>query len=689
MGLEVIPVPKVFRNLCPRNCFSTCAILSHVENGKLVRVSGDPAHGFTRGNLCAKGYAYVERVYSSERVLHPLRQFPRGSGNWCSITWDEALEVIARKILELKGRYHSFLPVCLCKHYGNMGLLHYAVNALFDGLGSVTVTEGNSCWSAGLDAYLYSMGSMEKPDPEDMVNSKVIVLWGVNPAWTAVHQMHFIDRARTWGAQVVVIDPVFTSTAAQADFYLRPKAGSDGALALGMAKTIVENGWHDPEFLVQRVEGYEAFFAYLTSISYDWVEQETALPREAVKEVAELYALNSPAAIWTGLGLQRHTNGGQNVRAIIALAALTGNLGKSGAGLYNPSLALWDLFSYYTRDCVTSRHPVGHRKININLLGSELTETTDPPVKMLWLAQRDLWQDAHTGSLKSALEDLDLVVQVDQFLNRSSRYADIFLPTTTQFEEWDVVPSYWHHWIGINEPAISPLGESKSDLQIAWELSGKLNELSPGVCSFPTAGKEEEWLAGEFNQEINACLGIDDYRELLQGPRKLKWPQVAWEEIRFKTPSGKFEISSLTAAREGLPLLPVYSEPASAPAAYPFRLMTPHSQAGNNSQFLNLPWLTWGTGEPCLRINPLAAKRLGLHSGDLVRVYNQQGEILLPVKLSATIREDTLMCFQGWHGSGEHDLNDLVNGSPTDMGSKGTGRPATAIHDTFVNLCPA
>lgn len=569
-----------------------------------------------------------------------------------------------------------------------MGLLHYAANALFDGLGAITVTEGNSCWSAGLDAYLYSTGAMEKSDPEDMANSKVIILWGVNPAWTAVHQMYFIDQARTRGAQVVVIDPIFTATAAQADIYLQPKAGSDGALALGIAKCIVEHGWHDQKFLAQHVHGYEPFFDYLASIGYDWIEQETALPREAVWAVSELYALGSPSVIWTGLGLQRHTNGGQNVRAIAALAALTGNLGKSGAGLYFPSMAPWELFSFYTRDNITSRNPVFHRKINVNVLGKELKKTDNPPVKMLWLAQRDLFQDADTGSLIDALEQLDLIVQVDHFLNRSSRYVDIFLPTTTQFEEWDVVPSYWHHWIGINEPAIPPLGECKSDLQVAWELSRKLNELSPGICSFPIDGNEEEWVAGEFNQELYSRLGIEDYRELLQGPRKLKWPQVAWEGMKFKTPSEKFEIASATAAGEGLPLLPVYTEPAAFPKAFPFRLITPHSQSGNNSQFLNLPWLTWGIGEPCLWINSLTAQRFGLNNGDLVRVYNQQGEILLPVKLTKTISEDTLVCFQGWYGGGGHDLGDLVNGTYTDMGSKGTGRPAIAIHDTFVNLCP-
>lgn len=679
---------KIFRNLCPRNCFSTCSLLSYVENGKLVRVSGDPAHGFTRGKLCAKGYAYVERVYSPQRVLYPLRQFPRGSGNWRRISWDEALQIIASKMLELKGRYNSFLPVCLCKHYGNMGLLHYAPEALFDGLGSVTVTEGSSCWSAGLDAYLYCLGAVKKSDPEDMVNSKVILLWGVNPAWTAVQQMYFIDQARTRGAQVVVIDPIFTSTAAQADFYLQPKASSDGALALGIAKYIVENNLYDQEFLAQYVYGYEAFFDYLAGLSYNWIENKTSLPKDVIAEVAELYAKNSPAAIWTGLGLQRHTNGGQNIRAIITLAALTGNIGKSGAGIYYPSLQYLQLFSFSTRNYISSKKPVLHRKINLNVLGKELKNLDNPPVKMLWLTQRNLFQDAETGSLQRALKELELIVQVDQFLNRSSRYADIFLPTTTQFEEWDIVPSYWHHWVGINEPAISPLGECKSDLQIAWELSRKLNELSPGICSFPTDGNEEEWVAREFNQELYNSLGIEDYRELLNGPRKLKWPQVAFADLKFNTPSGKFEIASEKAALEGLPLLPVYTEPAAAPQAYPFRLITPHCQVGNNSQFLNLPWLTWGNEKPCLRINPITAKRFGLSNGDYVRVYNQQGEILLPVKITATVSEDTFVCYQGWHDSGEHDLNDLVNGSPTDMGTKATGRPAVAFHDTFVNLCP-
>lgn len=196
-------------------------------------------------------------------------------------------------------------------------------------------------------------------------------------------------------------------------------------------------------------------------------------------------------------------------------------------------------------------------------------------------------------------------------------------------------------------------------------------------------------MANEFNQELYSRLEIKDYRELLNGPRKLKWPEVAFADLKFKTPSGKFEIASATASREGFPLLPTYTEQTPAPQAYPFRLITPHYPVGNNSQFLNLPWLTWGIKEPCLRINPKTAKRFGLNNGDYVRVYNQQGEILLPVKLTVAVSEDTLVCFQGWQGSGENNLNDLINGSPTDMGRKVTGRPALAFHDTFVNLCPA
>lgn len=687
---------QVYRHVCPRNCFCSCGILSYVRHGRLEKVAGDPRHGFNQGRLCAKGYAYVQRVYSPERVVFPLRQVPRGSGNWERISWDEALDIIARKILEIKGRYNSLLPLALYAHYGNIGLLHLAVEGFFDALGYISKINGNLCWSAGLEANLLDMGTNYQPDPETMAAARTIVVWGANPAWTALHQMHIIEAARRQGALIVVIDPVLTSTAARADVHIRIKPGGDGALALGVAKYLIEQDWCDEEFIANRVAGWDEFLTYLRQeIDYKKVCRLAGVTREQIGLLAELLSQRRPAVIWKGMGLQRYSNGGQNVRAINALAAITGNLSQYGGGLYYASLQNWDLFNYHARNWSPPSNIQGipapgggftHRFLKINRTGRELLAAADPPVRFLWLARSNPFsQGTDLALMEKAIKDMEMVVLVDQFLTPTAAIADIFLPCTTQFEEWDIVISYWHSWVAINQPAIDPVGESRSDLRIAWALSHRLNDLSPGCCRFPAGGEEEEWVAAEFNPRVYKLLGIRDYRELLAGPRKLQILPPPWQNGPFPTPSGKYELYSAQAGDLGLPALPEFKPPLSPPPAYPYRLLTPHMQASNNSQFYNLPWLAAGSQEPVLRLHPKVAARVGLKDGGKVRVYNSQGEIILPARITATVPPDIVVCYQGGMGKA---VNRLLGNASTDMGAWATGAPSPAFFDTFVNIVP-
>jgi len=599
------------------------------------------------------------------------------------------LTTIAEKMLELKGRYNSTLPIALNKQSGNLGQLHYAVEGFFNSLGPTTRAGGTSCWSAGLDANLYDFGAMTKPDPEEMVRSKVIVLWGINPAWTAIHQMHFLERARAAGAKIVVIDPVYTATASQADLYLKVKPGSDGALALAVAKAMIDLGLADRTYLEKYVYGWPAFLEYLKNqVSPKWAETVTGLPYQAVTELAELYGRERPAAIWMGMGLQRHVNGGQNVRAINALAALTGNLGKPGAGIYYASTENWDLFSGHAAKWPQPEGNSGaNRLVNINDFGRGLLKTGDPPVKMLWLAGRNpVVQDPGSRYLAEAFERLELVVLADQFLTRSARYADLFLPVTTQFEEWDVVASYWHKWIGVNQPAIAPRGEALSDLQIAARLSGVLNQLAPKSSTFPVTVDEQQWVEAQFSPQLLHLLGIQDWRELLGGCRKLNLSLVPWADGQFATPSGKYELFSVRALQKGLPPLPSFIPPHPQPQAYPFQLLTSHTQNGSNSQFQNLEWISFNNGEPALRINPAVALKLGFRDGEKVRVYNHRGEVTLPLKFSQAVTGNLLLCYQGEYLNNPVNLNDVVINEPSDLGELGTGFPGLALSDTFVNL---
>lgn len=676
----------VTRHVCPRNCYDACGMLAYTRNGVLSKVEGDPAHGYTRGKLCAKGYSYTRRVYHPERVKYPLWQSQRGSGRWQRISWDQALEIVAEKILELQTRYRTHLALALNKYSGNFGILHYAVEGMFNSLGPTTQAVGSPCWSAGLDAHCYDFGDYQTSDPKDMVNARLIILWGVNTAWTAVHNMSYLYQARERGAKILVIDPVYTTTAKKADFYLQVKPGSDGAVALAMAKVIVQKGLHDREFIRRHTSGWSQFASYLETLNIRELANCCGQKPEILEELGELTGASKPVFIWIGFGLQRHRYGGQTVRAINALGALTGSIGVPGGGVQFAQQATWK-FNFHILNPGQKALTQEKRSLNINNFAAELAAADDPPVKLLWIAGRNLLtQDANISRYHELFKNLELIVTVDHFLTPTAQQADLLLPATTHFEELDVVPSYWHHWVGINEPAIAPYFESKSDLEIAQLLSQKLNELSPGSCSFPTNLRPEQFLDQEFNNDLYASLGIKHWSELKNAPRKADIPATAWAERRFATPSGKFEFFSERAQKNGLPALPVFLAGPVPDTRFPYWLQTSHSQHGLNSQFQNLDWMLRLNPEPLVYLHPETAQKHGVCSGDLIRIYNDCGSITVKAQLSREIAPDMLLCYQGWFPGQDFCVNRLTSSLATDMGEHSTGSKGLALYDTFVNF---
>ncbi|MBE3587609.1 MAG: molybdopterin-dependent oxidoreductase [Thermoanaerobacteraceae bacterium] len=691
---------QVFRNVCPRNCYDTCGMLSYVQDGVLKKVEGDPEHGFTRGRLCAKGYNYTRRVYSPDRIKYPmLQEGGKGSGKWRRISWDEALDIIARKILDLKKRYGSTLPICLDKYSGNFEIMHYGIEGMMSSIGYTTRALGTPCWPAGIDAQTFDMGTIYNNDPETMVHARYLIIWGANPAWTSIHSMPFVYEARKRGAKLVVIDPLVTQTASKADWYIQINPSTDGALALGMARYILDHDLYDRDYLQNHVVGWEEFAAYLRDrVTLGWAAHKTGVSQEVIEKLAAEYATTKPACLWIGYGMQRHTNGGHNVRAIDALAAMTGNIGRVGGGANYGHLETWG-FNYHamtfkppegSKGVVKPDGTMSDRFININNFGAEVLAATDPPVKMLWIACRNpASQDPEAGVVEKAFRSMELVVTVDHFMTRSAMLSDIVLPATTHFEDWGVNASYWHYWVGINQQAIKPLFEAKSDVQIAMELSRKLNQLEPGSCTYPTEGDMQEWLGREFNEKMYQLLGIGDWRELIKGPRKAKLPAAAWADGKFRTPSGKYELFSREAEKYGHNPLPVYLEEEQPPADYPYRLITPHWKLGLHSQFQNLDWMMNANPEPWVEIHPRLAAEKGIRDGDMVKVYNDLGWVVLKARVTATVPPDTLAAYEAWYRNLDYNVNFTVKAKPADMGAKATGNPGVAFHDNFVNISRA
>lgn len=678
----------VTRHICPRNCYDACGMLAYTSEGVLQKIEGDPDHGYTKGKLCAKGYSYVNRVYSRERLKYPLFQERRGSGRWKRISWDEAMELVAQKILELQQCYGSNQSLALNKYSGNFGILHNAVEGMFNSLGATTQATGSPCWAAGLDANCYDFGSYLTSDPAELGKAKLIVLWGVNPAWTAVHSLPFIFEAKAKGAKVIVIDPVYTTTAKKADYYVQILPGSDGALALALAKIICLKDLQDKEFLARHTFGWQAFWNYLRDYDLAKAAAICGQSMDLMEWLAEMIGSIKPAFIWTGFGLQRHVNGGQNIRAINALGAVTGNIGLPGGGVHFAQQATWR-YSYNILKHSTPGKKERHttRKININNFPAELKALSNPPVKLLWVACRNpLVQDAGKQEWLEMLKEIELIVTVDHFLTPTAQCSDLVLPATSHFEELDVVSSYWHHWVGINEQAIKPYFESKSDLEIAQMLSKKLNSLLPGSCGFPSIGTAEDFLDQEFNEDFYKLLGISHWSELVNGPRRAKLPFTAWEDGIFKTPSGKYEFYSTAAKDNGLPPLPTYLQGANPEREHPYWFLTPHGQFSINSQFQNLDWLRQINPEPVIYLNPVLAQAKGLKSGDMAKVFNSSGQIAAKVQLSGDLAPDTVLCYQSWFPNDDFSVNSLIAPQAADMGKASTGFPGAALYDVFVDI---
>lgn len=698
---------KIYRNACPRNCYDTCSLKTWVKDDVITFVEGAPESTFTHGTPCVKGLSYPRRVYSPDRIKYPMVQDVRGSGNWRRISWDEAMQRIATKMLEIKKKDGSMLGLALTKYSGKFGVLNYAVEGMMSSLGYTTRFAGTPCWPAGIDAQNYDMGDMWCNDPEDMVKAKYIIIWGANPAWCSMHTMKYIYQAREKGAKVVVIDPLLTQTAAKADLYLRVRPGSDGALALGMARHLVDKGLVDQDFVNNYSHGYAEFEEYLrNNVTVEWASEICGQSADVIRQLAEEFTAVNPATVWIGYGMQRHVNGGANVRAIDAFVAMTGNIGIEGGGARYGHLHTWG-FNY---NAMLQKPPVGSigmpgaagttsefgsagevaqysdRSLNINQTAKGILEANEPPVRMLWVACKNPFaQDFDRSKMEKAFEKLEMVVCADQFFNETVQHADIVLPVTTAFEEWNVDASYWHYWLSINQPAIKPMYEAKCDLEIAVLLSRTINKLEPGSCTFPQEFDHKRWLDQEFNDGMAKMFGISSWDDLLEGPKKAILPSsAAWYDRKFKTPSGKFEFKSELCEKNGHTALPEYKPEAKS--TLPFHLFTPHVQFGIHSQFINLDWMQVFYPEPFVYMHPVSAGKRGIAENDLVKVFNTAGEVELRAKVTANVPEDFLVMYEAWFPKRKYNVQNVVADTPADMGLMKTGAPGAAIHSQFADI---
>ncbi len=476
-----------FVTACPRNCYSTCTFRVQVENNRIRRILPYSGNLATPEGPCIKGLSYIERTYSPERIIHPLRK--NSSGQFEEISSEKALDIIANELSLIKEKWgpHSILWY---RGSGMSGLTNEIGNTFWKAFGGTTITYGNLCWPAGLEAVRLTLGSVKHNVPWDLVNAKTIIIWGKNPAETNIQEISFIAAAREKGCRIIVIDPLRTPTADKADILLSPKPGTDGALALALAKSLIDNDLIDHEFIARNVKGYNELKQSL-HISPAVAELITGIPAENINELACLIGQNGPMTILPGYGLQRHQNGGQTIRAILLLSVLTGNIGKPGSGFNYANLQSYvfddikEPLSYYPDP---EKDIPFRRSISMAKLGSDMLNASDPELKAAWVERGNpLLQSPDTNAIRNAFSKLKFIVVIEQFMTDTATLADIILPAKDMFEQSDIIGSYWSPYVQFKPKVIHSPGEVMPESEIYFHLAKKLN-LDPGSDLIPQPG---------------------------------------------------------------------------------------------------------------------------------------------------------------------------------------------------------
>jgi anaerobic selenocysteine-containing dehydrogenase len=673
---------------CPRNCYSTCTMTVEVEDGRLRRVLPHAGNRATPEGPCLKGLAYVEGVASPRRILHPLRR--QQDGSFARIPWDQALDEIASRLQSIRDE-DGPQAVLYYSASGTKGLLNRVGTAFWRLYGGYTGTYGDLCWPAGLEATRLTLGDNKHNAPWDLANARLIVLWGKNAAETNIHQMPFIEASLEAGGRLIVVDPRRTETAERAELLVQPRPGTDGALALAVAHVLFRDGLVDSPFLDAHVLGHDAYRERVAGLTPTWAEEITGVPARAIERLARAMGTVKPMTVAAGFGMQRYTNSGQTMRAILALPALTGNLGRRGAGwqFANLQSAVFD----EVKDPVAfypPERPDGVARIAVSSarLGADMLALRGPPLKMAWVERGNpIPQNPETPTVLRAFRALDFRVVVEQFLTDTAREADIVLPATTLFEQTDVIGAYWHPYIQLRPKLLDPPGEVKPESEIYRLLAERLGMAADGVdAALPGIGEVAvaDWLRQRLAPFPELSL-----ERLAQGPVLAPGHQeVAFEDLRFPTPSGKIEIrSEEAAARWGVDALPGWSEPAEAVSTtdrdggrHPLWLMTPNTKNRIHSQFGNLEMIRAHDPAPVLRVSPADALPRGIRAGDRVRVFNGRGSLELPCTLDFGIRAGCVSLTNGWWIGDGGAVNILSAGRETDMGH------GAAFHDNRVQV---
>ncbi len=719
------PVSSPFRvvhTVCSHDCPDSCAVLVTVnEEGRAVKVQGDPSQPVTNGFLCGKVAKYLDRVYSPERVLYPLRrkagvakgQVARGreAEVFERVSWDEALDAIAARLQQISDAHgpESVLPY---SYAGTIGVLGYGSmdRRFFHRLGGSQL-DRTICAEAGGVAWNLVYGKKLGTPTEDFSRAKLIVAWGGNIHGNNIHLWPMVQEARRAGARLIVIDPYRTRTAALADWHIAIRPGTDSALALGMMHVILREGLEDREYIAKMTHGFERLAERVRDYTPERVAAWTGMTAAEVEQLAREYARTRPAAIRANYGVQRGENGGTAMRAIAMLPALTGAWKyRGGGGQLSTSGAFgWDKKALERPDLALAS-PLGRgaRVVNMSRLGHALTElgqkgaTDGPPVHALFVYNSNPGAVApnHNAVVRGMKRDDLFTVVHEQFFTDTTDYADYVLPATTFLEHKDVQGAYGHYFVQLSQQAIEPLGEARSNVWLFGELAQRMGfgescfrdtpeemiaqALGLGADGHSTNAGMEHITLEALEKEGHVALAFhrhpesEPFKPYLEGP--------------LPTPSGKVEFYSEVLAEQGLDPLPAFvaaeeSRWSKNAERFPLEFLSRKNDNYMNSTFANLDGHRKMEAETAnkLEMHPVDAESRGIADGDAVRIFNDRGSLRLTARVDGSVPAGVVAARLDWaklHPDGGN-VNALTSERLTDL-----GRAAT-FYSTLVEVARA
>lgn len=664
---------QIEKTACPLNCWDVCGFKVTTEQGKVVKVAGDPDHPITQGKICGKGVMLAERANHAQRVLFPMKKI---NGRFEQISWEQALDEISNKMLHVKAEYGS-TAVLHSHDYSNGGLLKNLDQRFFNCYGGITELVGNLCWGAGIEAQMVDFGNSYSHDPEDLQQSQTIVVWGRNVTSTNMHLYPYLKKAKERGATLIVIDPLATGITRLADEHIKVRPGMDGALALGIIKGILEQEQEASSFIESHTYGFEHFKSeVIDALHFEDVIKWTEVTEQQLQRLTEAYTLGKPTSTLMGLGLQRYNNGGNTIRAIDALVAVSGNIGIAGGGANYAHLGVGRSFD--TVALALPERKQNYRTFTRMTQADEVLQATAPPIKMLFVTRGNpLVQVPNASKTAQSFSQIETKVVIDQFMTDTAQIADYVLPCTTVFEEEDIYyGSMFHSYITYGKALVEPYGEAKPDRVIWTELAQRLG-----------FGSDFNYSVQEF-MEMGLSLikekGITLDRLKEETTLKLPLEPIPWQEYHFETPTGKYEFYSTKLKDEGKePLvqlgLPQESEWENPELArkYPYALLSIHPQRSLHSQNYHL---VTALQVPKIEISEWLAKQEGLEENDQIEIYNDRGRFQGKAKVVKNTHPKTICVAEGrWKEYGG-TINHLTPNGISDVGLGST------LYDCLVGI---